>query len=314
MIISTIIPNYNHARYLQARIDSVLQQKRKPDEIIILDDCSTDTSLNIIDGAVAANPSVKFVKNTVNSGNTFIQWNKGIELAKGDFIWMAESDDVAEPKFLYTLEKKLIANPEAVLAYCQSNRLNSDGVVTGSWLNFTDSMKGGAVFHNDFLMDGKSYLQQFLIHRNTIPNASAVLFSKKIFMQLGGADERLKTNGDWLLWLRMALHGDIVFLSKAYNGFRYHDESVIAKAHLINTTVYKEQFDGTMRGIFASFLHSSKDKPLIKINNQYISLDNGNKGLHYIKRRQKAKGWYWIMKGTFSAGIKTGFVKKALGL
>lgn len=314
MLISAIIPNYTHAQYLQQRIDSVLRQTRKPDEIIILDDCSTDKSGEIIKAIVAAHPSIKFVRNTVNSGNTFKQWNKGVELANGDFIWMAESDDVAEPEFLYKLEKALLVNNNAVLAYCQSKKMNDDGQVTGIWKDITDAMAGGNVFHRDFVMDGKKYLQQFLIHRNTIPNGSAVLFSKKIFEQIGGADERLKTNADWLVWLRMLQYGDIVFISKPYNYFRYHTESVIAKTHARSTTIYKEQYDGSMRRLFFSHLHSSRDKALIKINKHYISIDNSQKGLHYLQLKQRIKGWYWIIKGSMYGSFKTGFIKKALGL
>ena len=314
MFISAIIPNYNHAKYLKQRIESVLQQTRKPDEIIILDDCSTDNSVAIIEAAVAAHFTIKFIQNTVNSGNTFTQWNKGVLLANGDFIWMAESDDVAEPEFLYELEKTLLTNPKAVLAYCQSKKLNNDGEVTGSWQDFTNTMAGGSLFHNDFSIDGKKYLQEFLIYRNTIPNASAVLFSKKIFRQLGGADESLKTNADWLVWLRMMRLGEIAFVSKAYNRFRYHGESVIAKALTSKTSVYKEQYDGTMRHLFSSHLHPSKDKSLIQINKNYISIDNGQKGLHYLQLKQWIKGWYWIIKGSIYGTFKSGFIKKALGL
>ena len=314
MLISAIIPNYNHAKYLQQRIESVLQQTRNPDEIIILDDCSTDKSVAIIEAVVAANPSISFIQNTINSDNTFKQWNKGIELANGDFIWMAESDDVAEPEFLYELEQTLLANPQAVLAYCQSKKLNDDGEVTGSWQEFTDTVVEGNAFHNDFVMDGKKYLQQFLIHRNTIPNASAVLFSKKIFDQIGGANETLKTNADWLVWLRMSQFGDVSFLSTSYNYFRYHNESVIAKAHASITTAYKEQYDGTMRKLLSSHLHQSKDKSVIKFNKHYISIDNGQKGLHYLRLKQWIKGWNWIMRGSMYGNFKTGFIKKALGL
>ena len=314
MLISAIIPNYNHTRYLQHRIDSVLLQSRKPDEIIILDDCSTDNSMAIIEAEVALHPTIKFIRNTVNSGNTFKQWNKGVELAKGDFIWMAESDDVAETEFLYELEKTLLANPKAVLAYCQSKKLNFDGQVTGSWQDFTNTMVGGNLFHTDFVMDGQSYLQQFLIHRNTIPNASSVLFSKKVFENIGGSDERLKTNADWLLWLRMTQFGKIAFVSKTYNQFRYHGESVIAKAHASTTTMYKEQYDGSMRKLFSSHLHLLKDKSLIQINKHYISIDDGQKGLHYLQLKQWIKGWYWIIKGSIYGTFKSGFIKKALGL
>ena len=98
--VSVIIPNYNHAPFLKQRIESVLNQSFQDFEMILIDDCSTDGSREIIE-SYRNNPHVShIVYNDSNSGSAFLQWNKGIELAKGDWIWVAESDDYAEPTFL----------------------------------------------------------------------------------------------------------------------------------------------------------------------------------------------------------------------
>ena len=92
-LVTVIIPNYNHAKYLRQRIDTVLNQTYTSFEVIILDDCSTDNSKDII-LSYKDNPHISnIVLNSENSGSTFKQWNKGFELAKGDYIWIAESDD-----------------------------------------------------------------------------------------------------------------------------------------------------------------------------------------------------------------------------
>ena len=99
-LVSVIIPNYNHSAYLRKRIESVLQQTYKNFEVTILDDCSTDNSLAIIN-EYKDNPHVKqIVVNEHNTGNTFIQWERGFNLAQGELIWIAESDDYAEPQLL----------------------------------------------------------------------------------------------------------------------------------------------------------------------------------------------------------------------
>src|ERR1700742_1367615 len=101
--VSVIVPNYNHSRYLNQRIDSVLSQTYQDFELIILDDCSTDDSRKIIK-QYQEHPKVShIVFNETNSGTTFKQWKKGIELAKGKYIWIAESDDWCEPNLLETL-------------------------------------------------------------------------------------------------------------------------------------------------------------------------------------------------------------------
>jgi glycosyltransferase involved in cell wall biosynthesis len=98
--VSVIIPNYNHADYLPARIDSVLQQTHQNLEVILMDDCSSDNSREIITRYAAQDARIRVVLNEQNSGSTFKQWNKGIALARGEYIWIAESDDVADSTFL----------------------------------------------------------------------------------------------------------------------------------------------------------------------------------------------------------------------
>ena len=99
-LVSVIIPNYNHAQFLKERIDSVLRQWFKDFEIIILDDCSSDNSKAVIEEFKGEDKIVHVEFNEKNSGSPFKQWVKGIELAKGDLIWIAESDDLADSQFL----------------------------------------------------------------------------------------------------------------------------------------------------------------------------------------------------------------------
>lgn len=102
-LVSVIIPNYNYARYLDARIESVLNQTFTDFELILLDDVSTDDSLKVFD-QYKDNPHVScLVVNETNSGSPFKQWMKGILLAQGKYIWIAEADDLAESDFLEKL-------------------------------------------------------------------------------------------------------------------------------------------------------------------------------------------------------------------
>src|ERR1700749_2948806 len=123
-MVSVIIPNYNHAQYLKQRIESVLGQTYTDFELIILDDCSTDNSREIIEAYRDHDKVSHLVFNKTNSGSTFNQWQKGIELAKGKYIWIAESDDWCEPTLLVTLVTALEDNESCVLAYVQSYVVN----------------------------------------------------------------------------------------------------------------------------------------------------------------------------------------------
>jgi glycosyltransferase involved in cell wall biosynthesis len=121
--VSVIIPNYNHAPFLQRRIESVLNQTYRDFEIIYLDDASTDHSGEIF-AAFADDQRIRAVLNTTNTGIPGKQWNKGVLEARGDYVWIAESDDYADEHFLERLVSRLDEYPTAGLAYCQSLVVN----------------------------------------------------------------------------------------------------------------------------------------------------------------------------------------------
>jgi glycosyltransferase involved in cell wall biosynthesis len=230
-LISIIIPNYNHEKYLAQRLESVFNQTYTDFEVILLDDCSTDNSRAIL-LEYAKNPKVSHcVFNEINSGNTFVQWNKGIALAKGEYIWVAETDDFCELNFLEELIKPLIEDKEIVLSYCQSNRVDENGVVTGTWLNHTEDLDA-ELFTTDFCVDGNEFIERFLIYKNVIPNASAVLIRQEFLKKIGviSVENKLKYCGDWLLYFKIVLNNKIAFVSQSLNNFRYHSQSVIATA------------------------------------------------------------------------------------
>src|SRR5260370_14145431 len=107
--VSVVVPNYNHARFLRQRVDSILAQTFQDFELILLDDWSTDESRSILREYVS-DPRVRTEFNEVNSGSTFKQWNKGVRLARGKYVWLAESDDSAATRFLQSLVPLLVAD------------------------------------------------------------------------------------------------------------------------------------------------------------------------------------------------------------
>ncbi|UBQ38307.1 glycosyltransferase family 2 protein [Acinetobacter johnsonii] len=229
MFVSVIVPCYNHAPYLKQRIESILNQTYQNFELILLDDVSPDESAEIL-LSYKDHPKVSHcIINEKNSGSTFHQWNKGMALAQGELIWIAESDDVADLSFLETLVEPFQQNPNLVLAYSQSHRMDSQGNITGSWKSHTDDLDSELFKHN-FDMNGWEYIHRFLNIKNTIPNASAVLFKKQTYLQIEGACSHLNLIGDWSVWAKIVSRGDIHFSSRCLNDFRYHATSVIATA------------------------------------------------------------------------------------
>ena len=274
--VSVVIPSYNHASFLKQRIDSVLGQTFEDIEIILLDDCSTDNSREIID-EYRNEPRIKhIVYNEINSKSTFKQWEKGITLCDAEIIWIAESDDFSEKNFLSTLFPIIEKDRQLGIVYCQSFSVDDKNNVTGNWKGHTDNLNR-LKFETNFNMPGPSYIEHFLIHKNTIPNASAVLFRKRYYEMAGGTETEIKYCGDWITWLKILLHSNIFFMSGSLNYFRYHANSVISKATSeFDHSRYVEKYDRTMRKRFQDYLeekHIEKTN-ILKLNYHYILKEN----------------------------------------
>lgn len=218
--VSVILPNYNHAPYLQARIESILQQDYSAIEVILLDDHSTDGSADIM-RSYANYPQVKqLCINEHNSGNTFLQWQRGIALAEGDYIWIAESDDLARPNMLSSLVGLLDRHEQMALAYCASEWIDEKGktiphTIRGRW-------------KKPFEMDGIAFCKQYLLGYNYICNASAVVMRREIARQVSEECTQYPSSGDRQFWLEMCQFGSVGYIPEALNLFRHHKNNVSA--------------------------------------------------------------------------------------
>ncbi|RYE18703.1 MAG: NAD-dependent epimerase/dehydratase family protein [Sphingobacteriaceae bacterium] len=223
--VTVIIPNYNHSPYLPKRIESVLNQIYTDFEVILLDDCSPDNSREIIASYAAKDGRINVVLNEYNSGSTFKQWNKGIGLAKGKYIWIAESDDYADVSFLKTLVAELEKDERVGVAYCDSWDINEENVVISNRDSFYSNLDA-ILWKNNFVLEGKSLLSDFMSYRNIIPNASAAVIRKSVLTEVGSADETFRLNGDWVFWAKILAVSYVAFVSEKLNYFRQHTNNV----------------------------------------------------------------------------------------
>ncbi len=223
-MVSVIIPNYNHAPFLKQRIDTVLAQTYQDLEIILLDDCSTDNSKEIIEQYRLHSKVNHIVYNTVNSGSTFRQWRKGIELCKGEWVWLAESDDYAHEELLAQIIDRTRLRENIVLSYCQSNEIDqtTGNVRTMQW--WTDDVDKEH-WASDYINEGYDEISKYLIFKNTIPNASAIIFKKEAYQQANDDHIKMKYCGDWLLWMQLLRKGNLAYCATPLNFFRKHEAS-----------------------------------------------------------------------------------------
>jgi len=224
MKISIIIPNYNHAKFLKKRIDSILNQKFTDFEVIILDDCSTDDSRDIINSYKDERISLKLF-NDKNSGSPFKQWKKGIEAAKYDYIWIAESDDWADLNFLYEAENILKTHQNISLYYSNSQLVAEDETFfENSIKKYTEDLDE-KLWNNNHLYNGKDYVKKYLFYKNFILNASSVIFKKSNAIKSIDEIINFKTSGDWLFWALILGEGEVYFNKNKLNFFRHSLQS-----------------------------------------------------------------------------------------
>ena len=232
MLVSVIVPNYNHSKYLPQRIDSILAQTYQDFELIILDDCSTDNSAEVINSYADNTKVSHIVLNERNSGSTFIQWQRGFNLSKGELIWVAESDDYCDDDFLKTLVSAFKENENLAFAYCTSNIVDGNG----NPLNMNDvaSQIPEGVF------EGTQFVKRYMLSGNSVWNASAVVMRKDFALRAEKQYMDYKSAGDHLFWVELAEMGQVAHIAKKMNYFRQHNNKV-TPAKTKDGTTYREE-------------------------------------------------------------------------
>ncbi|GCD78412.1 hypothetical protein JCM31826_18940 [Thermaurantimonas aggregans] len=222
-LVSVIVPNYNHAPYLIERLKTIENQTYKNVEIILLDDCSTDDSAEILKNWSVRNSHTNLIINDKNSGSPFAQWNKGISLARGEYVWIAESDDACEPNLLEVLVNVLENEKDACLAFCQSILIDKEGNQLHSFNEHYKFVFKSDRWENDFCADAREECRRYMLFHNTIPNASAVLFRRKDLQKVIPVDQEFKLNGDWFFYVKLlSVSTKFCYTAQPLNYFRYH--------------------------------------------------------------------------------------------
>ena len=218
--ISVVIPNYNHGNHLKQRIDTVLNQTYNNIEVIILDDCSTDNSREIIK-VYDRHPLVKhIIFNDLNTGNPFKQWKKGIELSSGEWIWLAESDDYADERFLQIMISALDNHTNVGLVYCDSNIVSNDVVAEKTFATLKNKKFKTNRWSKNYCNSGINEIENFLLPGRTINNTSAVLFNKKALMEADPFDVVFRYIGDKYTFIKVLATTNVIYIKESLNYYR----------------------------------------------------------------------------------------------
>ncbi len=198
-MISVVIPTYNRANTILNSINSVLNQTYEDLELIIVDDCSSDNTQEVVESI--GDSRIRYHKLEQNSGACHAR-NVGILMANGQYVAFQDSDDIWFENKLSEQVKAFDKNPDADMVFCSFRRDYGLNRVVPDPSNLNTS---GKIFHT-------------LIKKNFISTIT-ILCKKDVLEALGGFDESLPAMQDWELSLRIACSYNI-----------YHLKMVLAEA------------------------------------------------------------------------------------
>lgn len=220
--ISIILVNYNYAHYLDERIQSLLNQTFTDFELIIIENGSTDNSLEVIkkylsDGRIK-------LQAYPNNAFPYQRWNNGVDLAQGEYLQIVSSDDSCHPQLLEKLSEQLEKHSSVNFAYCQCTDIDDDGKKISSRARLIDELEKER-WSKDFVGSGKDECRYMLLEFIPV-NAGAALMRRQAFLDAGKFDVRFRLLADHMLFSKIMVNSDVAFIAEPLSYLRRHSNSL----------------------------------------------------------------------------------------
>lgn len=203
--LSVFMPNYNHGRYLRDALGAILSQSRPPDEVVVLDDCSTDDSLAILNDLASHHPNLRVERNAVNRGVMYgINW--GLTHVTGDYVYFAAADDRVLPGFFEAAMGLLERHPGASQCFSYPSVMDAEGRV--------HEVKEGFEWGNAPRFIPPDELAGILQGRHVCGHC--IIIRRQALIEAGGFPEELKWHSDWFSEMVMAFRHGVCYLPKTF--------------------------------------------------------------------------------------------------
>lgn len=235
-LVSIVVASYNHAEYLVQRMDTLIAQTYPDIEIIVIDDCSTDNSLQVL-RPYESDPRVRLIAREKNGGWVAVS-NQGISLSRGEFIIFANCDDACEPELIGSLVAAMRSGDKVGIAFCRSLLVDGSNNRLGDDLQIQQpSFRARCA--GDTLITGLE-MGKFLLHSCVIPNLSAALIRRRAFVEVGALSPDYRACSDWDLFFRIAERFDFAYVAQPLNWFRQHATTI--RSSMKERATYEEYF------------------------------------------------------------------------
>jgi glycosyltransferase involved in cell wall biosynthesis len=239
--VDVVIPCYNYGNYLRACVESVLSQRDVEVRALIIDDCSSDTT--VVVGSVLAREDsrVRFRRHTTNRGH-IATYNEGLlEWADADYCLLLSADDMLAPGALARAVDIMEANPSVGLVYGDAPKTSTPEALYGE-------VAGDATYAARFYRDGEFFEWMCREAWNMVPTPTAVV-RMSLQRQIGGYNAALPHSGDMEMWLRCAAHADVVALDGVQAFYRTHTSQM--STSYVGVTDFRE-VDAAFDAVFAN--------------------------------------------------------------
>ena len=214
--VSLVMPNYNHAAFLERSLSAIFDQSVPPDEIILIDDASTDGSVTLIERLIAGRSNLVFLRNQVRQG-AISALNKGLGLSKGDIVGFPSADDLVFPGFVERLELLLRHNPAAAFACASVEIRDGHDDVTGHRPILWPALRPRFIPTEEARRQLERGDNFFL--------GSVTLYRRSALISAGGFDSDLASLADGMLQRRLAVASGFCFDPRTLGIWRHHESN-----------------------------------------------------------------------------------------
>jgi hypothetical protein len=211
--LSVTVLNYNYGAYLPGCLDSILGQTFRDFELIVIDDTSTDNSLEVIKPYLA-DPRVRLVahKKNVGYGGSLIEGTE--TCSTGEFVTVISADDLVHQPDAFERQVALLqANPKASFCFSAYQRFQHE---TGEVVQEQHSYAG------DRVIPGPVFLREYLTQQEIQVLHSGTMLRKSAYLQAGGYRRDLRMTLDFAMWPVLALQGDVAYCDQPLYAYRTH--------------------------------------------------------------------------------------------
>jgi glycosyltransferase involved in cell wall biosynthesis len=225
--LSVVMCNFNHSLFIQEALQEILSQSFSPIEVIVIDDGSTDNSVQIIESIAEKNPTVKLYKNDHNKG-LWYSCNKGTKIAKGEYIYWAAADDRVCPGFFEKSVRILNKNPQAGLSSALLKIIGEDG---------NDQMwaKTPVISSTECFLSADQVRKTLLMHGFWFTGHTAILRKDFFAKDFDIFDPELYQFADHLVYLTAATKHGACFIPEILGTWRTTlDGTGYAETHFIS--------------------------------------------------------------------------------